>query len=92
MRACRKVVDDPVHPRPLRRLGIGRVRILDDECKGHCKLSTTGTSKGSGFCVDPLDADGDCELTSWCKAGLECTSGKCTAPGPDTRLAATCTP
>jgi hypothetical protein len=65
---------------------------VDDECKGHCKLSTTGTSKGSGFCVDPLDADGDCELTSWCKAGLECTSGKCTAPGPDTRLAATCTP
>lgn len=62
----------------------------DAECLGHCKLEED-VEKG-GFCVDPVDEDADCDTTQWCKSGLECISGKCTPPGPDKRLADTCTP
>lgn len=62
---------------------------VDDECKGHCKIEDE--DKG-GFCEDPLPADSDCDATSWCEDGLECSSGKCTEPAPDARLAASCTP
>lgn len=65
---------------------------VDDECKGHCKVATSGTGKGGGFCVDPVAEGGACDFTSWCVDGLECASGACTKPGPDTRLAATCNP
>lgn len=65
---------------------------VDDECQGHCEVKTSGTGKGGGFCVDPVKESGDCDLTSWCESGLECASGACTKPGPDARLASTCTP
>lgn len=68
----------------------------DEECKGHCQAKD-GATPGEddvaiGTCVDAVGEDEDCEATSWCADGLECISGKCTKPGPDARLAATCTP
>lgn len=70
----------------------------DVECKGHCEIEDASGGDDdddvvpTGFCVDAVDVDDDCGTNAWCKDGLECNSGKCTAPGPDARLGSTCTP
>jgi hypothetical protein len=61
----------------------------DAECNGHC--DNPDPDNKAGKCIDKVNENDQCETVQWCTEGLDCVSGKCTKPGPDTRLAATCT-